>query len=177
MRARLIYSYQPTPSRPQVVGAHAPHLACGCLDVDRIWNLGNAFHRHAGGIPSAYNILLTILSLFTAIILCGSGLSIAVASISWVRAALGGAIVGGGIAAMHYMGMAAFEIQGRIIWDPTLVTASIILGAAIGAAALPVGLHSGSIKWKMFGAAFDGGDLQSPLHRNGRSRDHSRSDD
>ena len=31
---------------------------------------------------------------------------------------LGGAIVGGGIAAMHYTGMAAFEVPGRIIWDP-----------------------------------------------------------
>ena len=36
---------------------------------------------------------------------------------------------------MHYTGMAAFEVQGRIIWDPVLVAVSIALGALIGAAA------------------------------------------
>jgi diguanylate cyclase (GGDEF)-like protein/PAS domain S-box-containing protein len=104
------------------------------------------------GIASAYNILLTFLSLIAAIMLTGAGLAVAVASISWVGASLGGAVVGGGIAAMHYMGMAAFEIPGRIIWDPTLVTASIILGGLIGAAALPVGLHGDAIKWRVYGA-------------------------
>ena len=38
---------------------------------------------------------------------------------------LGGAMVGGGIAAMHYTGMAAFEVPGRMVWDPVLVAASI----------------------------------------------------
>src|SRR6202795_2092915 len=58
------------------------------------------------GIPSAYNILLTVLSLVAAIVLCGGGLAVAVTSYSWVRAAVGGGIVGAGIAAMHYTGMA-----------------------------------------------------------------------
>jgi diguanylate cyclase (GGDEF)-like protein/PAS domain S-box-containing protein len=65
---------------------------------------------------------------------------------------LGGAIVGAGIATMHYTGMAAFEIQGRIFWDPTLVTASILLGAIFGSAALPVGLRPGRIHWRIIGA-------------------------
>ncbi len=56
---------------------------------------------------------------------------------------LGGAIVGGGIATMHYLGMAAFELEGVIIWDLPLVVASILFGTVIGAVALPVGLHSG----------------------------------
>jgi hypothetical protein len=41
--------------------------------------------------------------------------------------------MGAGIGTMHYTGMAAFEIQGRIVWDPILVAASIALGAAVGA--------------------------------------------
>jgi diguanylate cyclase (GGDEF)-like protein/PAS domain S-box-containing protein len=53
---------------------------------------------------------------------------------------------------MHYTGMAAFEIAGVILWDPVLVAASIVLGAAIGAAALPVGLHGSEEKWKIGGA-------------------------
>jgi NO-binding membrane sensor protein with MHYT domain len=70
------------------------------------------------GIPNAYNILLTCVSLITAIVLTGTGLAVALAPIRMGRW-LGGAIVGGGIAAMHYIGMAAFEIQGWIVWDPT----------------------------------------------------------
>jgi diguanylate cyclase (GGDEF)-like protein/PAS domain S-box-containing protein len=48
--------------------------------------------------------------------------------------------------------MAAFEIQGRIFWDPTLVAASILLGAIFGSAALPVGLRPGRIHWRIIGA-------------------------
>ena len=104
------------------------------------------------GMPSGYNITLTFVSLVAAIILTGIGLSVALARSLPGAAWLGGAIVGGGIATMHYTGMAAFEIQGRLIWDPALVAASIILGAVIGAAALPIGLRDGSLKSKIGGA-------------------------
>jgi len=85
------------------------------------------------GIPNGYNITLTFLSLMAAIVLTGVGLAVALAKTLPGAAWLGGAIVGGGIATMHYTGMAAFEVEGRIIWDPTLVVASIALGALIGA--------------------------------------------
>jgi diguanylate cyclase (GGDEF)-like protein/PAS domain S-box-containing protein len=104
------------------------------------------------GIPSGYNITLTILSLVAAILLTGAGLGVALAP-NWRHAPwIGGAIVAGGIAAMHYTGMAAFEIAGTILWDPVLVATSIVLGAAIGAVALPVGLHGNQEKWKIGGA-------------------------
>jgi diguanylate cyclase (GGDEF)-like protein/PAS domain S-box-containing protein len=104
------------------------------------------------GIPSAYNIALTILSLVVAISLTGAGLWVALNAKIPAAPWLGGAIVGGGIAAMHYTGMAAFEIEGRIIWDPVLVAMSIVLGGVIGALALPVGLRDASLKWKVLGA-------------------------
>jgi diguanylate cyclase (GGDEF)-like protein/PAS domain S-box-containing protein len=104
------------------------------------------------GIPSGYNIWLTILSLIAAILLTGSGLAVSLIA-NWRHGPwLGGAIVAGGIAAMHYTGMAAFEIAGVILWDPVLVAASIVAGAVIGAIALPVGLHSPQEKWKTGGA-------------------------
>jgi NO-binding membrane sensor protein with MHYT domain len=69
------------------------------------------------GLPTAYNIVLTALSLVAAICLTGTGLAVAVMG-NWRGGAwLGGAMVGGGIAAMHYTGMAALEVQGRIEWD------------------------------------------------------------
>jgi diguanylate cyclase len=104
------------------------------------------------GLPSAYNITLTVFSLVAAIILTGTGLAVAVTA-NWAAAAwIGGAMVGAGIATMHYMGMAAFEIQGRIVWDPALVATSIALGGVVGAVALPVGLRGDLLKWKILGA-------------------------
>jgi diguanylate cyclase (GGDEF)-like protein/PAS domain S-box-containing protein len=104
------------------------------------------------GIPSGYNIILTILSLVAAILLTGAGLAVSLIP-NWRHGPwIGGAIVAGGIAAMHYTGMAAFEIAGVILWDSTLVVVSIVLGAAIGAVALPVGLHGKGEKWKIGGA-------------------------
>jgi diguanylate cyclase (GGDEF)-like protein/PAS domain S-box-containing protein len=104
------------------------------------------------GIPSGYNIVLTILSLVAAISLTGVGLAASLAPNWRYGPWVGGAIVGGGIAAMHYIGMAAFEIPGVILWDPVLVVVSIALGAAIGAVALPVGLRGTEEKWKIGGA-------------------------
>jgi diguanylate cyclase (GGDEF)-like protein/PAS domain S-box-containing protein len=104
------------------------------------------------GIPSAYNIALTALSLVAAILLTGAGLAISIVP-NWRHGPwIGGAVVAGGIAAMHYTGMAAFEIEGVILWDPVLVAASIVIGAVIGAIALPVGLHGPQAKWNLGGA-------------------------
>jgi diguanylate cyclase (GGDEF)-like protein/PAS domain S-box-containing protein len=104
------------------------------------------------GIPSGYNIILTILSLVAAIVLTAAGLAVSLTP-NWRHGPwIGGAIVAGGIAAMHYTGMAAFEIAGVILWDPVLVVTSIVLGAGIGAVALPVGLHGKEEKWKVGGA-------------------------
>lgn len=106
----------------------------------------------APGIPSGYNVILTILSLAAAIILTGWGFAVALSRTIPAANWLGGAIVGGGIAVMHYTGMAAFEIQGHVVWDPVLVSVSIALGGIIGAAATRVGLIGESLKWKASGA-------------------------
>src|SRR6202012_4107077 len=104
------------------------------------------------GIPSGYNIELTLLSLVAAILLTGVGLSISLIP-NWRHGPwIGGAIVAGGIAAMHYTGMAAFDVGGVVGWDPFLVFASIGIAAAIGAVALPVGINGTEEKWKIGGA-------------------------
>jgi diguanylate cyclase len=104
------------------------------------------------GLPTAYHLGFTLLSLVAAILLTGIGLSIAVTvdlpGATW----LGGAVVGVGIATMHYLGMAAFEVEGRLVWDPILVEASISLGVGLGAVALPVGLHGEKPAWTFCGA-------------------------
>ena len=92
-------------------------------------------------MQTGYNITLTAASLVAAILLTRLGLFVALTAMPLARWQ-GGAIVGGGIAVMHYTGMAAFEIPGRIEWDPLLVVTSIALGTVIGAFALPVGLRA-----------------------------------
>lgn len=104
------------------------------------------------GIPSSYNITLTAVSLVAAIVLTGAGFAIALLPAYRYLDWAGGAIVGGGIAVMHYLGMAAFEIEGRIVWEPVLVVVSIALGGMIGASATHVGLAGGHKKAKVYGA-------------------------
>ncbi|MBM0205655.1 hypothetical protein JNW90_23570 [Micromonospora sp. STR1s_5] len=81
------------------------------------------------GLPSGYNLPLTALSLVYAVALTGVGLSLALARWLPGAAPIGGVAIGAGIAAMHYTGMAAYEVGGHVSWDPVLVTASLILGA------------------------------------------------
>ncbi len=92
------------------------------------------------GIANGYDGGLTYASLAIAIVVTGAGFSVATLTKLKARRWIGGAVVGVGIASMHYTGMAAFQVAGTIAWDTTLVAASIWLGAAIAAAALPVGL-------------------------------------
>lgn len=101
-----------------------------------------AMLAYSPGIQNDYNISLTLASLVAAILL--TTLSFVVASAPGLKYGrwLGGALVGGGIAVMHYTGMAAFEIPGRIAWNPPLVVASIFLGAFFGALAVPAGLRN-----------------------------------
>jgi diguanylate cyclase len=104
------------------------------------------------GVASGYNVHLTLLSLIMAIALTTAGLAVSIIP-DWRHGPwIGGMIVAGGIASMHYLGMEAFKIAGIVVWDPTLVISSIVLGGAIGAVALPVGLHGTETTWKLGGA-------------------------
>ena len=87
-------------------------------------------------LPTGYDLHLTVLSLVYAILVTGAGLTVAQVRALPLSRALGGAVLGGGIAAMHYTGMAAYEVAGHIRWDPVLVAASIGLGIVGGGAAL-----------------------------------------
>jgi NO-binding membrane sensor protein with MHYT domain len=88
------------------------------------------------GIGAGYNLVVTILSLLIAVLVTGVGLGVALLHFARWNAVLGGAVVGSGIAAMHYTGMMALEVPGRITWVPNLVVASVLLGIAFGALAV-----------------------------------------
>ena len=97
-----------------------------------------AMQAYGPGAGGAYNIPVTVLSLIFAIAVTFVGLSISVSAMRAIPVALGGAVVGGGVAAMHYTGMMALEIPARIGWETATVTVSIILGVIFGSLALVV---------------------------------------
>ena len=87
---------------------------------------------------AGYDIGITLLSLVFAIATVAVGLRIALHDGRRVTIALGGAVVGLGVAAMHYTGMAALEVPARIGWSADLVLVSILVGCVLGALALVV---------------------------------------
>jgi methyl-accepting chemotaxis protein len=98
------------------------------------------------GVSIAYNIGLTALSLVAAALVTAGGLAVAVYVPARGSAALGGAIVGGGIACMHYTGMWAVELPGRVTWWPGLVAVSVALGMLFGTGALLVAAHRDTLR-------------------------------
>ncbi|MBV8687797.1 MAG: EAL domain-containing protein [Alphaproteobacteria bacterium] len=86
-------------------------------------------------LPVGYDLGLTLLSIAAAVSITSLGWAVALANRR--HATLGaGAAIGAGIAAMHYVGMSALEVPGRLDWDPGLVAASLVAGTAFSAAAL-----------------------------------------
>jgi diguanylate cyclase (GGDEF)-like protein/PAS domain S-box-containing protein len=88
------------------------------------------------GIVVGYGLVLTALSLVAAIAVTSIGLALAVNGGARWSAPAGGAIVGAGVACMHYLGMWALELPGRVTWELDLVAASIALGIAFAAPAV-----------------------------------------
>ncbi|WP_024510456.1 EAL domain-containing protein [Bradyrhizobium sp. ARR65] len=90
------------------------------------------------GVGTGYSIRVTTLSLLFAILVTGFGFGIALSAARQSRAMIGGAIVGLGVAAMHYTGMLALQLPARITWDMATVAVSVALGCVLGALALAV---------------------------------------
>lgn len=84
--------------------------------------------------PVVLDPILTLSSLLAMIFLAMPGLMIAVRRRSWGGAA-GGAVIGAGIATMHYVGMAAYRVDGIVTWDWRYVIASVALSCGVTAAA------------------------------------------
>jgi diguanylate cyclase (GGDEF)-like protein len=105
------------------------------------------------GVATAYDTGLTVLSLILAALVTGVGLTVAVqGGLGWLGPPIGGAIVGGGVACMHYTGMFALQLPGHITWSTPLVAASIALGMVFGSAALAAGVHKEVRRWTLAAA-------------------------
>jgi diguanylate cyclase (GGDEF)-like protein/PAS domain S-box-containing protein len=119
-RARLVW-----------LGLDAAAAGCGIWATHFI-----AMLAYTPAVGAGYNLTLTALSLLIAALITGAGLGLALLDFGRWTSVVGGAVVGGGIAAMHYTGMMALELPGRITWSTNLVAASIAFGIVFGALAV-----------------------------------------
>jgi signal transduction histidine kinase/ActR/RegA family two-component response regulator len=86
-------------------------------------------------IPIAFDIPITVVSLLLPIAASGLALwQVGRARLGPVRLALSALLMGAGINAMHYTGMAAMRMAPGIVYDPWLFALSVLI--AIGASAL-----------------------------------------
>ena len=122
-------------------------LAAGAATGCGIWATHFiAMLAYDPGMPVAYNIGLTVMSLMVAVAVTMIGLATAVYGRQAWRAPAGGAIVGGGVACMHYLGMWAIELPGRVTWSLDLVVVSVALGMLLGMASLAIAVKRTGIR-------------------------------
>ncbi|MCX4834096.1 hypothetical protein OG785_31570 [Streptomyces sp. NBC_00006] len=94
------------------------------------------------GTEIRYNVPLTILSLVVAVTVVGVGVFAVGHHSERGRAlVLGGLTTGIGVASMHYLGMAALRLHGKVSYDPLLVALSVVIAVVAATAALWAALN------------------------------------
>ena len=93
-------------------------------------------------VPVFYDWPTVLVSLFAAIF--ASGVALFVVSrrrMAWSHALVGSIIMGGGIATMHYIGMAAMRLPAMCHYDTLLLVLSVVLAIAMSLVALWLSFH------------------------------------
>ena len=94
-----------------------------------------AMMGYDAGVATGYDPELTLLSLILAMSVTAAGFAIAAHGGQSALVEAGGIVVGLGVASMHYVGMAGYQVQGQIIWNSSYVSVSLVLAAGFGALA------------------------------------------
>lgn len=114
-------------------------IAAGAIAIgSSIWSMHFIAMLALGlPIPVEYDALVTTISVFVAILLTGLGLY-AASSGHLARWALpvGGLLMGGGIAGMHYLGMSAIRAGCLVSYQPLGVVGAVAIGMAASTLAL-----------------------------------------
>jgi diguanylate cyclase (GGDEF)-like protein len=88
------------------------------------------------GMPAAFEPLLTAVSLTCAIVGIGAGVFISIRVRQRWQHFVAGLIVGVGVTALHYVGQAAYLVQGSVAWNLCLVLPSIIVSLPLSGLAM-----------------------------------------
>jgi NO-binding membrane sensor protein with MHYT domain len=122
-----------------------------------------AFSLH---MPIHYNVVLTVVSLVAAIVVASIALYTVTRWAGNMSLGIAGVFAGIGVAIMHYMGMAAMEMNATISYDPLLFAASIVIAIVAATAALWLALNLNAT-WHKVAAAFVMGAAICGMHYTG----------
>jgi len=104
-----------------------------------------------------YNVLITIASMLLAVVVTGIGLLIVgFGKQNWRTLLAAGTFMGLGVAAMHYTGMAAMRLSGRMTYNPTLFILSVVIAIVASTVALWMGSNLSRVRSTMVAAAIAG---------------------
>jgi len=93
-------------------------------------------------IPMGYDPAITAFSLLIAIASSAFALwTVCQNGLSWGRLCFGALLMGAGVSAMHYSGMAAMRMTPEIQYVPSLFLLSVVIAVAASAAALWIAFH------------------------------------
>lgn len=119
------------------------------------------------GIPITYDWLLTTASLLIAVLVVYGGfVAITRGSLGIPKLGLAGTIVGIGVAAMHYTGMEAMQLQAEITYDLGIVAVSIVIAIVASIVALWLAANVAAI-WQMVISALVMGVAVCGMHYTG----------
>jgi NO-binding membrane sensor protein with MHYT domain len=119
------------------------------------------------GQQIGYNVPMTVDSMLVAVAVVGAGLFIVgFGDGRWWRLVTGGVIVGVGVAAMHYMGMAAMSMNDSMSYNLPLLALSVVIAIVAGTAALWAGTRVSGVGATV-GAALIMGVAVSGMHYTG----------
>ena len=104
------------------------------------------------GVAMGFDAAGTALSLGLAVTVTGIGFGLAVKLRGLPGVVVGGAFLGGGIALMHYVGMAAFRTAGTLAWSPVYLVVSVVVAVLMGVAALAAAGSARSLRQQALGA-------------------------
>ncbi|MGF1608186.1 MAG: EAL domain-containing protein [Kiloniellales bacterium] len=122
-------------------------LGCGIWSTHFV-----AMLAYAPGLPTGYDVLLTLASVVVAVVVTGLGLAV---HLGWKRpwaGLLAGAIVGAGIGSMHFTGMSALRVPGWLSYDPVLFAAAWLFGIALSALAFHLVKDCKALRDRLYGA-------------------------
>jgi diguanylate cyclase (GGDEF)-like protein len=132
----------------------------------KLWLIGGAFSMGVGiwsmhfigmlafslPIPMGYDVPVTLLSLLIAVVVSYFALhTVTRSTVSNKNLLIGGALMGLGISAMHYTGMAAMQMSPPIRYVPWLFAASIVVAIVASLAALWIAFNlRANENWMMY---------------------------
>ncbi|WP_019071651.1 MHYT domain-containing protein [Streptomyces hokutonensis] len=141
----------------------AVSIGCGIWTMHFIAMIGFSVQ----GALVNYDTTKTLLSLLVAIVVVAVGVFlVGYRGGSPLNLAIAGTVTGLGVAAMHYLGMAAIQTNGTLHYDPLTVVLSVVIavGAATAALWAAVSIHA---LWASLGASLVMGVAVTGMHYTG----------